>query len=221
MPTPKGTRPWNYGTSKGWTDARGYRWLWTVDQSGNRIKRREHRVIMERHLGRLLEPWEIIHHKDGNPANNIIENLEITDFGAHTAHHHKGARHDADARRSIEAFALMRGELERLRATYADLYAALTAAVHALRSYQYGNASTELAETIADSCDAVLAKAVPQPEPGLSAASSVAALLARIGLMRAKLEIFRREAAPQPEPQGARFCDTANRWPRMAQRPRH
>lgn len=34
---------------------------------------------------------------------------------------------------------------------------ALTAAMHALRSYQYGNASPELAENVADVCEQVLA----------------------------------------------------------------
>ena len=37
-----------------------------------------------------------------------------------------------------------------------------TAASHALRSYQYGNASPELAERMANSIDAVMAR----PEPG-------------------------------------------------------
>ena len=36
---------------------------------------------------------------------------------------------------------------------------ALEAASHALRSYQYGNASTELAKAIADKCDAALSRA--------------------------------------------------------------
>lgn len=37
------------------------------------------------------------------------------------------------------------------------LVTALTGASHALRSYQYGNSSTELAEEIADACDEALA----------------------------------------------------------------
>lgn len=34
----------------------------------------------------------------------------------------------------------------------------LTAATHALRSYQYSNASTELAAGVADACDALMAR---------------------------------------------------------------
>jgi len=37
----------------------------------------EHRLIMARHLGRHLECWEIVHHKDKNPGNNSFLNLEI------------------------------------------------------------------------------------------------------------------------------------------------
>ncbi len=122
MGTPKGTKPWNAGTSKGWTDKRGYRWLY-VTENGRKRARREHRVVVESHIGRRLEPWEIVHHKDGNPANNCLENLEIVEFGAHTTAHHKGSRRDADARRSMGAFALLREELKSARAVQAELLA--------------------------------------------------------------------------------------------------
>jgi len=118
--TPGKRKPWNAGTSKGWVDARGYRWLY-VTENGRRVARREHRVLMERHLGRKLEPWEVVHHKDENPANNDLSNLEVVEFGAHTGEHSKGRRKNADARRSMEAFALMREELKRERSVKSDL----------------------------------------------------------------------------------------------------
>ena len=37
----------------------------------------EHRFIMSQIIGRPLEKWEHIHHKDNNRANNSPENLEL------------------------------------------------------------------------------------------------------------------------------------------------
>lgn len=42
----------------------------------------EHRLVMALHLGRLLLPAETVHHKDGDRANNLPENLEVR-TGAH------------------------------------------------------------------------------------------------------------------------------------------
>jgi hypothetical protein len=37
----------------------------------------EHRYAMEQHLGRYLEPQEVIHHINNNPRDNRIENLRL------------------------------------------------------------------------------------------------------------------------------------------------
>lgn len=38
---------------------------------------REHRLVMEAHIGRLLEPHEVVHHIDGDRGNNDICNLRL------------------------------------------------------------------------------------------------------------------------------------------------
>lgn len=55
-----------------WVDANGY-----VSVFWNGRKTYEHRAVMERHLGRRLDRWEGVHHRNGIRDDNRLENLEL------------------------------------------------------------------------------------------------------------------------------------------------
>ncbi len=67
----------------------GYILIWKPEHPfcNNQGYVREHRLVMEQHLGRYLEPIEIVHHIDGNRKNNNISNLELTNQEMHAKNH--------------------------------------------------------------------------------------------------------------------------------------
>ena len=76
------------------TNAAGYVRIWQPEHSAaidGYVY--EHRLVMERVLGRLLLPEEVVHHVDGDKANNHPENLRLLDSqGLHVALHYQERR---------------------------------------------------------------------------------------------------------------------------------
>lgn len=71
----------------------------------NSLYVREHRLVMAEHLGRPLERWEVVHHKNHIKLDNRIENLEL--FSGQSQHHAETITH-------IEMLK-MKSEIQRLR----------------------------------------------------------------------------------------------------------
>lgn len=46
-----------------------------------------HRILMENHLNRLLNPNEVVHHINGDSHDNRIENLELLNLSNHSSMH--------------------------------------------------------------------------------------------------------------------------------------
>jgi len=72
-------------------DKCGYIYLYVPDhpyKAANNVVF-EHRLVMEKYLGRYLKPNEFIHHKNGDRKDNKIENLQIITASEHARYHFK------------------------------------------------------------------------------------------------------------------------------------
>lgn len=60
-------------------DANGYVTRSSQTFKGRSVLQFEHRLVMEEHIGRMLEAHENIHHRNGWVADNRLDNLELWD----------------------------------------------------------------------------------------------------------------------------------------------
>lgn len=109
---------WKGGRSK---SASGYIRIWAPDNimASKQGYVMEHRLVVSKNLGRPLEAWEIVHHKNGIKDDNRIENLELLPKQAdHTARERMKAENLKWQRAFYRAVGLWLGErrkrLERI-----------------------------------------------------------------------------------------------------------
>ena len=93
----------NYTGGK-YIDDKGYvRVLRPEHPYANRGYVYEHRLVMERFLGRFLEPWETVHHINEIKTDNRLENFFLTTVPEHSAIHREGKRKSIKHKQTVRA----------------------------------------------------------------------------------------------------------------------
>jgi len=65
----------------------GYKWIYTINKNDKSGGWTPEHVLVAEYFNRKLKPNEIVHHKDFDRGNNLIENLEIMDRYEHNRYH--------------------------------------------------------------------------------------------------------------------------------------
>jgi hypothetical protein len=79
-------------------NTKGY---WRIKINGKRIQ--YSRYLIEQKLGRKLNKYELVHHRDENVDNNSLDNLEVKWHWDHTTDHHLGKKRSEISKANISA----------------------------------------------------------------------------------------------------------------------
>jgi hypothetical protein len=81
-----------------------------------------HRAVMSAHLGRPLRRDEHVHHINGDPSDNRVENLRVLSAGDHSRLHAReralGKRSGFEAERNARLLALEKSAEDAIEARY-------------------------------------------------------------------------------------------------------
>jgi len=61
----------------------------------------EHRIVIEEYVGRMLHPWESVHHINEVKCDNRVENLYLCTAKEHSAIHREGSKPSQEHRQAL------------------------------------------------------------------------------------------------------------------------
>ena len=103
----------NYAGGK-YIDDKGYVRVLKPDHPKNiRGYTYEHRLVMEKYLGRYLEAWETVHHINEIKVDNRVENFYLCTVPEHSAVHREGKKPTQQHRDKMRANMKERNKVTR------------------------------------------------------------------------------------------------------------